>query len=216
MKTTLFTILAMLLTLPSVYAQGWRAYSPANTNYSVESPVPFHRVRYYEGEHGIGDAWTTKEEAQGSVVYVAQQSAPKARDYAVLAMIIPQTRRPLSADVLDYLKWWIGGDDESEPTSVIDVEVDGLKGKEYIYSKAISLDTYTRGRILDGGDKVYILIFKSSTAEELSSAAATRFLNLFHLRTKTNKAKRVVTSKLASPPISTPRVPMGYRSSLEQ
>ncbi|HEX8491198.1 MAG TPA: hypothetical protein VF658_00005 [Pyrinomonadaceae bacterium] len=189
MKVTLFTILAMLLILSSVYAQGWRVYSPPNTNYSIESPVPFHRVRYYEGEHGIGDAWTTKEEARGSIVYVAQQSSPKLRDYAVLVADIPKERRPLSVDDIDYLKWWIGGDDESEPTDVIDVEVHGLKGKEYIYAKAISLDRYTRGRIFDGGDKVYILIFKSSTAEDLSSNAATRFLNSFRLRKKTGKVK---------------------------
>ena len=126
MKVILFTVLTILLILPSVYAQGWRVYSPPNTTYSVESPVPFRRVRYYEGEHGIGDAWTTEDEARGSIVYVAQQSAPKARDYAVLVMDVPKENRPVAADVLDYLKWWIGGDDDSEPTSVLNVNVNGL------------------------------------------------------------------------------------------
>lgn len=184
MKVTLVTIFVVLIISSSVYAQGWRVYSPPDTNYSVESPSPFRRVRYYEGEHGIGDAWTTEEEARGGIVYVAQQSSPYARDFAVLVMDIPKKHRPVSADVLDYLKWWIGGDDDSEPTSVLDVNVNGLKGKEYIYATAISLDRHTRGRIFDGGDKVYILIFKSSTAEDLSSDAATRFLNSFCLRKK--------------------------------
>lgn len=193
MKVILFSIISILLILPGVYAQGWRAYSPANTNYSVESPVPFRRVRYYEGEHGIGDAWTTKEEAWGSIVYVAQQPAPNAREYAVLVADVPQKRRPLSAADIDYLKWWIGGDDESKPTGVMDVDVNGLKGKEYIYAKVISLDRYTRGRIFDGGEKVYILIFKSSNPEDLSSGEATRFLNSFRLRKKASKVKRVAT-----------------------
>lgn len=179
----------MLLLSPGVYSQGWRVFSPAQTTYSVESPVPFRRVRYYEGEHGVGDAWTTKDEARGSIVYVAQQSAPTARDYVILAVDIPRNRRPLSAEDIDYLKWWIGGDDESEPTNVSDVTLGGLKGKEYIYANAISLDRYTRGRIFDGGDKVYILIFKSSTSRDLSSDAATRFLNSFRLRKKTGKVK---------------------------
>ena len=187
MKVTLITILVILIIPPTVCAQGWRVYSPPNTNYRVESPSPFRLVRYYEGEHGIGDAWTTGEEARGGIVYVAQQSSPYARDYAVLVMDIPKKRHPASADVLDYLKWWIGGDDDSEPTRVLDVNINGLKGKEYIYATAVSLDRYTRGRILDGEDKVYILIFKSSTAGDLSSEAATRFLNSFRLR-KSRKA----------------------------
>ena len=182
MKTAFFSILAVLAVLPSIYAQDWRVYSPPYTNYSIESPVPLRRVRYYEGEHGIGDKWTTKEEARGSVVYVAQQSAPQARDYAILAANIPKKHRPLSKDNIDYLKWWIGGDDDSEPTSVADVEVNGLKGKEYTYAHDIALDRYTRGRIFDAGEKVYILIFKSSAAEDLSSDAAMRFLNSFRLR----------------------------------
>lgn len=92
---------------------------------------------------------------------------------------------------LNFVKpqWWIGGDDESEPTGVMDVDVNGLKGKEYIYAKAISLDRYTRGRIFDGGDRVYLLTFKSSIAEDLSSDAATRFLNSFRLRKKTSNVK---------------------------
>jgi len=196
-RQVFFSILIALIATPSIYAQGWRVYAPPNTSYIVESPAPFRRVRYYEGEHGIGDAWTTKEEARGSLVYVAQQSSPKARDYAVLAMDIPKNRRPLSADVLDYLKWWIGGDDESEPTSRLDVNVNGLKGKEYIYAKDIAFARYTRGRIFDAGERVYILIFKSSTAEDLSSEAATRFLDSFRLRKKTSRQKRVVTLKRA-------------------
>jgi hypothetical protein len=177
-----FITFAILLCMPSVDAQAWRVHSPPDTNYSVELPVPLRRVRYYEGEHGIGDAWTTEEEARGSIVYVAQQSSPKAREYAVLVADIPKDRRPLSADDIDYLKWWIGGDDESEPTSALDVNVNGLQGKEYIYATDIAFDRYTRGRIFDGGDQVYILIFKSSTAADLSSKAATRFLDSFRLR----------------------------------
>ncbi len=197
MKIVFFSFLVVSVLAPSIYSQEWHVYSPPHTGYSVESPVSFRRVRYYEGEHGIGDAWTTKEEARGSIVHVAQQSLPEARDYAVLVMDIPKKHRPLSADDIDYLKWWVGGDDESEPTSVSDVEVNGLKGKEYVYAKAISLDRYTRGRIFDSGDRVYILIFKSSTTEDLSSDAATRFLNSFRLRKKSRNARRGVTSRRA-------------------
>lgn len=162
-------------------------YSPPDTDYSVASPVPLHRVRYYEGEHGIGDAWTTKEEARDSIVYVAQQSSPEAREYAVLVAGIPKERRPLSVGDIDYLKWWVGGDDESKPTGASEVNVNGLKGREYIYAGEISTERYTRGRIFDGGDQVYILIFKSSTAEDLSSDAAIRFLNSFRVRKRSKR-----------------------------
>jgi hypothetical protein len=189
MRRTLYIIFALLLLPAGVYAQGWRSYSPPGTSYSVESPAPFRRVRYYEGEHGVGDAWTTKEEARGSVVYVARQPSSAARDYAILALDIPEGRRPLSAEVLDYLKWWIGGDDDSEPTGVTDVNVNGLKGKEYMYAKDIALDRYTRGRIFDGGDRVYILIFKSTTAADLTSGAATRFLNSFRIRKRSGNQR---------------------------
>ena len=175
-------ILTAFLFLPSSSVQTWRVYSPLDAGVSIESPIPFRRVRWYEGEHGIGDSWTTKAEARGGVVYVAQETTPYARDYAVLALDIPKAKRPLSQETLEYLKWWIGGDDESEPTSTGDVEVNGLKGKEYVYAHNIALDRFTRGRIFDGGDRVYIFIFKSSFPDDLSSDSATRFLNSFRIR----------------------------------
>jgi hypothetical protein len=175
-------ILTALLLLQSSQVGPWQVYSPPDAGVSIESPTPLRRVRWYEGEHGIGDNWTTKAEARGGVVYVAQESVPYARDYAVLALYIPKAQRPLSKEQVEYLKWWIGGDDESEPTSVGEIEVKGVKGKEYVYAHDIALNRFTRGRIFDGGDRVFILIFKSSIPEDLSSDSATRFLNSFRIR----------------------------------
>ena len=178
-------ILVTVLTLQSsAFSQNWRRYSLSGTHAFIESPAKFRRVRYYEGEHGIGDNWTTKGEARGGIVYVAQESDPLARDYAILVIDVPKGKRPLSKDTLEYLKWWIGGDDDSEPTSTTEIEVNGVKGREYLYEHDIALDRYTRGRILDAGKRVYILIFKSTTAEDLKSVSAARFLNSIRLRNR--------------------------------
>lgn len=171
------------------YAHGWRLYSLAGTNSSVQSPAPFRRVPSYEGEHGIGDKWPSKRAWPGFVAYVAQEPS-KSRDYAVI--VFPRTKqiRALLEDDKDSLEWFIGGDDDSKPTSVLSVYVGGVEGKEYVYTKEVSSDTYTRGRVLDSGAKVYILIFKSSTPKDLSSDDATRFLDSFRLQKKTRGAKK--------------------------
>ena len=177
----LLVILISVEIFQSSAAQDWRLYFLPRTYAGIEAPAQFRRVRYYEGEHGIGDSWTTKAEARGGVVYVAQESKPLPRDYAILVIDIPKAKRPVSQDTLDYLKWWIGGDDDSEPTSTTEIEAHGIKGKEYLYARDIALNRYTRGRIFNAGKRVYILIFKSSKPEDLNSKSALRFLNSFRL-----------------------------------
>jgi hypothetical protein len=76
---------------------------------------------------------------------------------------------------LDFV---IGGDDAT-PTSERAIRVNGLLGKEYVYAKEIADQVYTRGRIFDLGDRVYVIVFRARIAEDLNSADAKRFLNSF-------------------------------------
>lgn len=81
------------------------------------------------------------------------------------------------------LEFMIGGDDAT-PTNQKVIRVNGLVGKEYTFARAIRLDTYTRGRIFFINKRLYFIILITSTAEDLSSADAERFLNSFRLRKK--------------------------------
>ena len=75
----------------------------------------------------------------------------------------------------------IGGDDATPTTEKV-VRVNGLVGREYLYSNAISEDTYTRGRIFYAARRIYIIVFVGTSAEDLVSQDADRFLNSFRIR----------------------------------
>ena len=79
---------------------------------------------------------------------------------------------------VEGLDFVIGGDDAT-PTSERALRVNGLLGKEYIYANDIADEVYTRGRIFDVGDRIYVIVFRARTAADLKSADAERFLNSF-------------------------------------
>jgi hypothetical protein len=78
--------------------------------------------------------------------------------------------------------YFVIGSDDATATSQKIVRVNGLTGREYVYAKEIAKDTYTRGRIFYAAGRIYIIVFVGTSAEDLGSQEADRFLNSFRIR----------------------------------
>jgi hypothetical protein len=93
------------------------------------------------------------------------------------------------SELLTYLSVMvIGDDDDPRPTSDRAIKVNRLDGREYVWSKedkvfeyGSSQGIFTRGRIFDQGDKIYIIVFTGENAAELKSSTAEHFLNSLNL-----------------------------------
>jgi hypothetical protein len=173
-----FVLLTLLMTALECEAQTWRVYSP-DKRISVELPAPLRRVTFFEGKHGASNEPDVDADKE-VFSYAALQPESKGREYGVIVIaggpkkIRPAERQKRIAG-LDFV---IGGDDAT-PTSERAIRVNGLLGKEYVYAKEIADQVYTRGRIFDLGDRVYVIVFRARIAEDLNSADAKRFLNSF-------------------------------------
>jgi len=180
-------ILILLLILPgssvtiATQRKAWRIQFPCDRTFSVEVPAHLYEVSWFEGKHGPS---IEPEESfgKGGRAFVALQGTPKKRQFGIVVQNVSQEdRRALERREFGGLYFVIGGDDAT-PTSQKAVHVNGLAGREYVYAKEISEDTYTRGRIFYAAGRVYIIVFVGATAEDLSSQEADRFLNSFRLR----------------------------------
>lgn len=176
-----FLMLLTLLMMASFAddAQSWRVYSPPEKSFSVELPAPLHRVTSFEGKYGASTE-PGLDVHKNVLSYAALQSAPKVREYGVI-VIDGKSKEFLSAERgkrIDGFEFFIGGDDAT-PTSQRTVHVNGLTGKEYVYAKEIEDGIYTRGRVFDAGERIYVIVFRARTAEDLSSPDAEKFLNSF-------------------------------------
>lgn len=179
MKVIFLMLLTLLMTLEQRHAQSWRVYSPPDKSFSIELPAPLRRVTFFEGKTGASSEAGLDVDKNVSS-YAALQSAPKVREYGVIVIdgrskeLDPVERRKRVAG-LDFV---IGGDDAT-PTSKSTVQANGLTGKEYVYAKEIGDGIYTRGRVFDAGKRIYVIVFRARTAEDLGSPDAERFLNSF-------------------------------------
>ena len=184
MKTFL-TVLCMLASSAGATVKSqtnpWRVQSPCDKSFTVRVPVHLYEVSWFEGKHGPSiepeDGWD-----KGGRAFVALQGTPRRRQFGVVVQDVPRHERHL-LEKRDFggLYFVIGGDDAT-PTTEKTIHVNGLIGREYIYSNAISEDTYTRGRIFYAAGRIYIIVFVGTSAEDLTSADADRFLNSFRVR----------------------------------
>ena len=167
----------------TVAAQGkaWRIQFPCDRSFTVEVPARLYEVTWFEGKHGPS---IEPEEGfeKGGRAFVALQGTPKKRQFGIVVQNVPRVeRRALQRREFGGLYFVIGGDDAT-PTSQKAVHVNGLTGREYVYAKEISEDTYTRGRIFYAAGRIYIIVFVGTSAEDLHSQEADHFLNSFRLR----------------------------------
>lgn len=186
-----FLILASAMVLLSAQTCGvahaqnrsWRVDSPRGGGFSVEVPAPLRRVVWFEGEHGA--TLEPDQGKKGASCYAVIETTPKDSRFGV-TVISPRagvSRPEGRAEFLHYLRIFVGDDDRAEPEVERAIRAHGLAGKEYFYMKKED-PLYTRGRIFDAGDRIYVVVFVGRTAEDLTSPDAERFLNSFRARAR--------------------------------
>lgn len=174
-----------------VYAQAesWRVYPPPDRSFSVESPAPLRRVASFGGEHGA--SLISDEDVEGVSCYAVIQTTPEESKFGVV--VIDGRAREFRAQprdgIITYLSVMaIGDDDDPEPESERVIHANGLRGREYFFVRENQIfpngstgEIFTRGRIFDVGNKIYIVVFRGERATDLRSPDAERFLNSFRL-----------------------------------
>jgi hypothetical protein len=161
--------------------QTWKRQSPCDNDFSVEVPSPLYRVGWFEGKHGA--TFDPDEDFdQDTASYFAWRSTPAKLHFGVLVEKVSQGERS-ELKRLEFGGNWcmIGGDDVWTFTERI-VRRNGLTGKEYVYTEAVAANRYPRGRIFYARGRLYFVIFVGTTAADLTSPDAERFLNSFRLR----------------------------------
>ncbi|MFN2598521.1 MAG: hypothetical protein ABR563_15220 [Pyrinomonadaceae bacterium] len=87
-----------------------------------------------------------------------------------------------SGNELGGLEFVIGGDN-AKPLSEKEIVVDGLRGKEFTY-------TTSKGRIIDAGERIFILAFAGITEKDDSSSLTARFFSSFKVLSKSHGASK--------------------------
>ena len=191
-----YIALTLLITLvgSSLFAfgqqQDWHVYSSAEDKFAVALPpaVQFARIATSKNEAGLDQ---DQENSLDSFTSIYEDKVAPESKFRILvvngrAKMFNSISR---GNLLTYLSVMIiGDDDDPQPTSERVIEMNGLKGKEYVWGKESktleygrTFEMFKRGRIFDRGDKIYILVFIGDNAAELKSPIAERFLNSFRL-----------------------------------
>ncbi len=166
-------------------AGGWRVHSPPGQNFSVAAPAPLRHVESFTGEHQA--SLDRSQKIEGANCYAAIETTPEESRFGVV--VINARRKLVRSQPRDKLYWYlgallIGNEDEAEPTRVREINVNGLKGREQIYTRG---GVSTRGRIFEAGGKIYVAVFVGRDEADLTSPDAERFLNSFRLRGRNRK-----------------------------
>ena len=165
----------------SAQAPVWRIQFPCDRSFSIEVPAHLYEVTWFEGKHGPSIE-PEEDRKNGGRAFVALQGTPKKRQFGVVVQNVPREERAAFVrKEFGGLYFVIGGDDATATSQKI-VRVNGLTGREYVYAKEIAEDTYTRGRIFYAQGRIYIIVFVGTSAEDLGSQEADRFLNSFRIR----------------------------------
>jgi hypothetical protein len=162
-------------------AENWIAQSPLDQTFRLELPTPMRAAVFFDGKNG-----ELKQAVQSLdkhvACYMAEQAAPKNRQYGILMIhLTSELRQRFQDNGITDFGILIGGED-ALPTSVTEIEVKGTKWTEYFYANQVAPKTYVRGRIHDDGSFLYILILRTKNVEDLASSAATRFFDTFQIK----------------------------------
>ena len=185
--------LFVILTFPNFIALGqlrdWHIYSSAEDKFTVAVPPAVQ----------ITKTATSKNEASldpdqkgrlDSHISAYEDNPDESRVRILVINGKAKIFESLSRDkLLTYLSVMIIGDDDDPwSTSESVIEVNGLKGKEYVWAKESkvfehgrSIEIFKRGRVFDESDKIYFIVFIGENAAELKSPFAEGFLNSFRL-----------------------------------
>ncbi len=182
----------VLLAQPSLLAHAqtdsWRLYTPPRQSFSVESPAPLRKVESFSGEHQA--SLERSQRIHWASCYAAIETTPEESRFGIVVIDARQKFiRSQPRDEKHGLYWYlgailIGNEDEPEPTSVKEINVNGLSGREYVYTHG---GVSTRGRIFEVGGKIYVVVFVGKDDNDLASSDAERFLNSFRLQRRSQK-----------------------------
>jgi hypothetical protein len=187
---TLGAVLHVTQTSLNTHAQNksWRIYSPPDKSLSVELPTPLVKVKSFDGKHGVDLDFDPEQNGKGNYSYAAID--PVSRDSRFGIIVINGRSRFLRSQKreksLEYLSWFLIADEDELQfmRPPVKVENNMLVGKEYFYVKDVTINDplFTRGRIFDTGNKIYVLVFIGQNTKDLTSPDAERFFSSFRLR----------------------------------
>jgi len=154
-------------------------------------------VASFDGEHGANlspdqkYAWATCY----AVIEPGREDARLGVD--IVNGHLKDIRSQPRAKLLWYLSAvLIGDDDDPNPKIQKRIRVNGLRGNEYFHIRDKNAGggnqspMYTRGRIFDRGDRIYVVTFIGQNQKDLTSADAERFLNSFRLVKHRTRARQ--------------------------
>jgi|GEM_PF-1986219 hypothetical protein len=155
----------------------WRVYSPPDRSFTIETPEPFRLAK--DPEYKWLEAYASAPSNASDMCH---------NFYSVWVGRMDDSKRPKGNDLSGW--WFLIGGDDIWPSLETDITVGGRKARDVIYSGPFKSGCkYRRGWIIDGGSRIYWLIYGGDELKSLSSPSTMRFFKSFRLRRKRLKAK---------------------------
>ncbi len=163
----------------------WRVYSPPHSGFSVETPTSLLKVKSFDGEHGAD--FDPEQDGQWISSYASIETTRENSRFGIIVIngrlkVLRSKKREKYLESMSYL--FFADDDETQfLRAPIAVKHNGIAGKEYLYIKESmhGSNLFTRGRIFDISNKIYVIVFRGQNVKDLTSLDAERFLNSFRL-----------------------------------
>lgn len=174
MKVAILVVsLVLSAALVSAAQSSWRVFSPPDKSFRIETPVLLNRIYDMYGDtspdgYKTVDVFGGASKSQGSFLIVVLTPSEEMR-----------SKNP-NGNELGGLEFVIGGDD-AQPLEEKAIIVGGFKGKEFVYDRS-------RGRILDAGERIFILAYGGKNSKSPTSPTITRFFNSFRSMLKKRSA----------------------------
>ena len=185
-------ILNQLILIAQGQTKDWHVYSSSEDQFTIAVPraVKISRTAESKNEANLEP---TQKESLNSYVSVYEDTVGSDEESKFRVLVINAKAKMFNSmsrdDLLTYFSvMMIGDDDDPQPSSERVIKVNGLNGKEYVWANegkvfadGRSPELFTRGRVFDRRDKIYVIVFRGESAGELKSQVAERFLNSFRL-----------------------------------
>ncbi len=149
----------------------WQSFAPRGFGFSITMPGKPQRIRDWIGDHDPN--------GYRSVDAFGSEFRRPLSAFVVVALLPSDAmlKEEGGHNNLKGLEILIGGDD-AEPASSLPIKVHGLSGTEYIYYFREE-HRHVKGRVIDGGRRIFVLLYAADEAASLNSVAARRFFNSF-------------------------------------
>lgn len=147
-----------------------KMWSPPDKSFTVDVPVKLDEIK--------GEYDDISHEGYKSIkLFGSSESNGSYGTFEVVILELSEKEKRPVQGKLEGLEFLIGGDDQ-KPTKDAFVKVDGLPARELVFS---SPDKCSKGLIIDGGERIYVLGLVVNVCKDLESTVANRFFESFHL-----------------------------------